>query len=138
MILMRDTTPGIMRRGTVVDSDTTPSTRKRTRISRSSVSKWMSEAPRCTASAMIEWTSLMTGASSADSRRSLTSIVSGSSAAASETASSIRFSWLISASMSSCEVTARRTSSPVIMAMSSIARMFAGSAIATSTVRSSR
>ena len=74
MILMRDTTPGIIRRGTVVDSDITPSTRKRTRISRSSESKWTSEAPRCTASERIEWTSLMTGASSADSRRSVTSI----------------------------------------------------------------
>ena len=52
---------------------TTPSTRKRTRMSPSRGSKWMSEAPRLTPSAMIEWTSLTTGASSADSRSSITS-----------------------------------------------------------------
>ena len=98
----------------------------------------MSEAPRCTASAMIEWTSLITGASSADSRRSVTSIVSSTCSFASLIASSRRLSWLTRASMSSREVTARRTSRPVIIAMSSIARMLAGSAIATSTVRSSR
>ena len=39
MILMRDTTPGTIRRGTVVDSETTPSIRKRTFISRASESK---------------------------------------------------------------------------------------------------
>ena len=60
-----------MRRGMVVVSRSTPSTRKRTRISRPSGSKWMSEAPSSTAWAMIELTSLMTGASSADSRISV-------------------------------------------------------------------
>ena len=50
----------------------TPSTRKRTRMSLPSGSKWMSEAPSSTAWAMIELTSLMTGASSADSRISVT------------------------------------------------------------------
>ena len=44
----------------------------RTRIAPASRSKWMSEAPRSTASATIEWTSLTTGASSAESRRSMT------------------------------------------------------------------
>ena len=36
-------------------------------------SRWMSEVPRLTASAMMVWTSLTTGASSADSRSSITS-----------------------------------------------------------------
>ena len=74
-------------------------------------SKWMSEAPRRTASAMIEWTSLTTGASSAWSRSSITSAVDcSSSSSISSTASPRRESWPISASMSSGEATARRTS----------------------------
>ena len=72
MIFTRETRPAIMPRGTVVVSLTTPSTRKRTRIDLASGSKWMSEAPRSTASATIERTSLTTGASSADSRSSMT------------------------------------------------------------------
>ena len=78
MILMRETSPNISWRGTVVESNTTPSTRKRTRMSPARGSKWMSEAPRRTASAMIEWTSLTTGASSADSRSSMTCAASSS------------------------------------------------------------
>ena len=70
MIFRRDTTPATMRRGTVIVSTSTPSMRKRTRIEPSSGSKWMSEVPCSTAWAMIWLTSLMTGASSADSRRS--------------------------------------------------------------------
>ncbi len=44
----------------------------------------------------------------------------------------------ISASMSSGEATARRTSNPVAMAMSSSASRLAGSAVATSSSRSAR
>ena len=78
MIFTREITPAIMRRGIWVVSRRMPSTRKRTRISRPSGSKWMSEAPSSTAWPMIEFTSLMTGASSADSRMSLTSASSSS------------------------------------------------------------
>ena len=73
MILTRDTRPATIARATVVESLTTPSMRKRTFIPPGRGSKWMSEAPRSTASATIEWTSLTTGASSADSRSSMTS-----------------------------------------------------------------
>ena len=91
MIFTRETVPAIMRFGICVVSRSTPSTRKRTRISRPSGSKWMSEAPSSTAWAMIELTSLMTGASSADSRISVTSASSSSpSWTASATASSSR------------------------------------------------
>ena len=91
MIFTRETTPATIRRGIVVVSRSTPSTRKRTRISRPSGSKWMSEARSSTAWAMIELTSLMTGASSADSRISVTSASSASpSSTASATASSSR------------------------------------------------
>ena len=78
MIFTREITPATMRRGIWVVSRSTPSTRKRTRMSRPSGSKWMSEAPSSTAWAMIELTSLMTGASSADSRISVTSASSSS------------------------------------------------------------
>ncbi len=92
MIFTRDTTPATIRRGIDVVSLSTPSTRKRTRMSRPSGSKWMSEAPSSTPWAMIELTSLMTGASSADSRMSVTaaSVSSSSSCTASATASSRR------------------------------------------------
>ena len=91
MIFTRETMPGTMRRGIWVVSRSTPSTRKRTRISRPSGSKWMSEAPSSTAWAMIEFTSLITGASSADSRISVTSASSSSPCStASATASSRR------------------------------------------------
>ena len=73
MIFRRLTTPAVMRFGTTVRSCSTPSTRKRTLISGPSGWKWTSEAPASTAWAMIELTSLMTGASSAVSRRSTTS-----------------------------------------------------------------
>ena len=73
MILIRETSPATRCRGTVVESDTTPSTRKRTRMSPPRGSKWMSEAPRRTASAITACTSFTTGASSADSRSSITS-----------------------------------------------------------------
>ena len=72
MIFTRETTPATIRRGIDVVSLSTPSIRKRTRMSRPSGSKWMSDAPSSTAWAMIELTSLMTGASSADSRMSVT------------------------------------------------------------------
>ena len=53
------------------------------------------------------------------------------------TASSSRFRRVTSPSMSSREATAGRTSSPVMIAMSSTARTLAGSTIATRRVRSS-
>ena len=146
MILIRETTPPTIRLGTVVASVSTPSTRIRTRISRPDWpcpagcgSKWMSEAPSSAACAMIECTSLMTGASSAESRRSTISTgePSSSSSTASWTASSKRFIREISAAMSSAEATAGLTSMCVINAMSSTARTFAGSDIATITVCSS-
>ena len=46
MIFTRDTRPATRWRGTVVESTTTPSTRKRTRTSVLLGSKWTSEAPR--------------------------------------------------------------------------------------------
>ena len=84
MILIRETTPETIRFGTVVSSVSTPSIRIRTRSSRPARplssgwgSKWMSDAPCSVACAMIECTSLITGASSADSRRSTTSSTRG-------------------------------------------------------------
>ena len=71
MIFTREIVPGTIRRGMCVLSRSTPSTRKRTRMSRPSGSKWMSDAPSSTPWAMIEFTSLITGASSADSRTSV-------------------------------------------------------------------
>jgi len=142
MILARETMPPTIRRGTVAVEARTPSTRKRTRSSRPSGSRWMSEAPSSTAWAMIELSSLMTGASSADSCRSMTSPASPSCSATSEaaawTTSSRRVSRVTSAEMPSRDATAGRTSMPVIRAMSSTARTLAGSAMATSSVRSSR
>ncbi len=139
MILMRDTTPRIMRRGTVAELASTPSMRKRTRISPPSGSKWMSDAPCSTAWATIECTSLMTGASSADSTRSTTSAgpSSSSSSTASWTMSSRRLSRVMRSWTSSCEATAGRISSPVMIAMSSTASTLLGSTIATSRVLSS-
>ena len=114
MIFTRETVPAIMRFGIWVVSRSTPSTRKRTRISRPSGSKWMSDAPSSTAWAMIELTSLMTGASSADSRISVTSASSSSpSRTASATASSSRLMRVIRPLMSSGDATTARTSRPV-------------------------
>ena len=134
MIFTRDTTPATMRRGIVVLSLSTPSTRKRTRISRPSGSKWRSEAPSCTAWAMIVLTSLMTGASSADSRMSETSARSSvrSSCTASAIASSSRFMRAIRLATSSADATTGRSSWPVSSLRSSSASTFDGSAIATS------
>ena len=139
MILMRDTTPRTMRRGTVAELASTPSTRKRTRISSPSGSKWTSDAPCSTAWATIECTSLMTGASPADSRRSTTSagLSSSSSSTASWTMSSRRLRRLMRPWTSSCDATAGRTSIPVMIAMSSTASTLLGSTIATSSVLSS-
>src|SRR3954451_16361938 len=94
--------------------------RNRTRISASPGSKWMSEAPSLTAWARTEWTSLMTGASSADSRSSVTSASpcsSVSSTIASLTACSRFDSSLMSASMSSGAETAIWQLRPVIICM---------------------
>ena len=49
MILIREITAPVIRRGTCAASFSTPSMRKRTRISSSSGSRWMSEAPSPTA-----------------------------------------------------------------------------------------
>ena len=75
MILMRETTPATIRRGTVVTSASTPSTRKRTRISRPSGSRWMSDAPLLDRLGDDRVDELDDGRSSADSRRSTTSRV---------------------------------------------------------------
>jgi hypothetical protein len=97
----------------------------------------MSDAPRRTASAITAWTSFTTGASSAESRSSIT-CASDWSSSISWTALSSRPRFSISASMSSGEATARRTSRPVAMVMSSSASRFAGSAVATRSSRSAR
>ena len=83
---------------------------------------------------MIELTSLMTGASVADSRMSATRVWSSSSSSSSDsaTASSSRFILAISPAMSSAEATAGRISYPVISLRSSIASTFDGSDMATS------
>ena len=148
MILIREMTPGTMRLGTVISSVRTPSTRIRTRSSESARplssdlgSKWMSDAPRSAASAMIEWTNLMTGASSADSRRSTTSsgaAPSSPSSTASCTASSNLFIREIRFWMSSAAATAGLTSRWVSSEMSSAASTLAGSDIASTRVCSSR
>ena len=131
MIFTRETVPATIRRGICVVSRSTPSTRKRTRISRPSGSKWMSEAPSSTAWAMIELTSLMTGASSADSRISDTSASSSSPISiAAATASSSRLMRPIRPWMSSGEATTGRTSLPVISFRSSSASTFDGSDMA--------
>ncbi len=111
MIFTRETTPGTMRRGIEVVSLRTPSIRKRTRMSLPAGSKWMSEAPSSIACATIELTSLMTGASMADSRMSTGERSSSSSSSiASATASSSRFIFAISEAMSSVEATTGRIS----------------------------
>ena len=133
MIFTREIVPGTIRRGMCVLSRSTPSTRKRTRMSRPSGSKWMSEAPSSTPWAMIEFTSLITGASSADSRISVTSASSSSpSLTAAATASSSLLMRPIRPWMSSAEPTTGITSWPVISFRSSSASTFDGSAIATS------
>ena len=73
MILIRDTRPEIRWRGHrgrvehhAVDAEA------HAHVGRGSGSKWMSEAPRRTASAITACTSFTTGASSADSRSSMT------------------------------------------------------------------
>ena len=82
----------------------------------------------------------MTGASSADSRSSVTgaSASSSSSSIASETAVSSVLRRRIRASMSSSAATATSHPRPVIICTSSIAITFAGSAIASSRVSLSR
>jgi hypothetical protein len=60
------------------------------------------------------------------------------SSSISSTASPSREIWPISASMSSGEATARRTSYPVAIVMSSSASTLAGSAVATSRAPSAR
>ena len=136
MILMRETTPAFIRFGICVVSLRTPSTRKRTRMSRDSIgSKWTSDAPSSTAWAISELTSLMTGASSADSRISVSAASSSSSSTssiASATASSRRLIRAITAAMSSGDATTRVIACPVISFRSSSASTFDGSTIATS------
>ena len=110
MILMREISPEMRWRGTVVESNTTPSTRKRTRMSWSLGSKWTSETPRRTASAITACTSFTIGASSADSRSSMTSASNVSSSSTSLTEPERVPSCSSSASMCSGEATARRTS----------------------------
>ena len=80
MILMRETTPATMlaRDPRRVAEDAVDAV-AHARASPSTGSKWMSEAPCSTPWPMSECTSLMTGASSADSRRSTTSAPSSSS-----------------------------------------------------------
>ena len=94
----------------MVESNTTPSTRKRTRMSLGRGSKWMSDAPRRTASAITACTSFTTGASSADSRSSMTCGLISSSSISMDGLVERAESCPISASMSSGEATARRTS----------------------------
>ena len=101
-------------------------------MSRSSGSKWMSEAPSSTAWAITEFTSLITGASSADSRISVTSASSSSPCStAAATASSSRLMRPTSSRMSSCDPTTGITSWPVMSFRSSSASTFEGSAMAT-------
>ena len=109
MILMREISPEIRWRGTVVESNTTPSTRKRTRMSWSLGSKWTSDTPRRTASAITACTSFTIGASSADSRSSITSASYVSSSTSLTEAERVPIC-SSSASMCSGEATARRTS----------------------------
>ena len=141
MILIRDTTPGTIRRLIVAAGVSTPSTRNSTFASPSSGLTWMSEAPCCTAWAMIECTSLMTGASWSASSASVPGSSSASASACSSTMSSIDSSIpasrVSSRSRSSTEATATRTRRPVIIATSSIVSTFVGSAIASSSVPSS-
>ena len=84
----------------------------------------------------------MTGASSADSRISVTSAElrstsASSSETASETADSSELRRLIRFSMSTSAATATRQVRPVIICTSSTASTFAGSAIASSSVSES-
>ena len=112
MIFTRLMTPLTMRRGTVAESSSTPSMRKRTRSSWPSGDRCTSEAPCSTAWATIPLTSLMIGASSAESSSSTTSapLSSSSSQVADCTTSSRRVRRPTSALMSSREATAGRTS----------------------------
>ena len=84
MILIRETTPATIRVGTRATSWSTPSTLNRIRISPSWGSKWMSEAPSVTAWPRMLLMSLITGASSAAARMSVTELRSASSSSSSE------------------------------------------------------
>ena len=112
MIFTRLMTPLTMRRGTVAESMRTPSMRKRTRSSWPSGDRCTSEAPCSTAWATMPLTSLMIGASSAESSSSTTSapLSSSSSKLADWTTSSRRVRRATRALMSSREATAGRTS----------------------------
>src|SRR5436190_11127910 len=132
-ILIRETTELTIRLGTCAASSITPSTRKRTWKPSVSGSKWTSDAPCSTAWAMIERTSLIVGASSADSRSSTRSSAVGwsSSWTASSTAPSRLDMRPTAVRMSSREATTGIIERPVIIARSSIASTFDGFAIAT-------
>ena len=132
-ILIRETTELTIRLGTCAASSITPSTRKRTWKPSVSGSKWTSDAPCSTAWAMIERTSLMVGASSADSRSSTRSSAVGCSSfsTASSTAPSRLDMRPTAVRMSSREATTGMIERPVIIARSSIARTLDGFAIAT-------
>ena len=146
MILMRETTPATMRFGTRAVSWSTPSIRKRIRISSSSGSKWMSDAPSATACPRMLLTSLITGPSWAEARRSV--ISAGPPAAPPPPRPRPRrspprpssASCRASRSGPRCRARARPPRAqlrPVAIWTSSSARTFAGSAIASSRVSSS-
>src|SRR3954468_17095957 len=132
-ILMRETTELTIRLGTCAASSITPSTRNRTWNPSLSGSKWTSDAPCSTAWAMIERTSLMVGASSADSRSSTRSSAVGCSSSwtASSTAPSRLDMRPTAVRMSSRDATTGMIERPVIIARSSIASTLDGFAIAT-------
>ena len=140
MILIRDTTPIDIFFLIDAAGISTPSTRNRTRVSPSSGLMWMSDAPCCTAWATTECTSLMTGASrsASSTSRSGWASASGSSSVMSSIDSAIPEMRLSSRLRSSTDAAAARTRRPVIIAMSSIVSTLVGSAIASSSVSSSR
>ena len=112
-------------------------------MSSSSGSKWMSEAFSATAWPRMLFTSLMTGPSWAEARRSVISAgpsssdSSSSSAIASATVLCIVLSFVITPSMSSADATATAQLSPVAICTSSSANRLVGSAIASRRVLSS-
>ena len=135
MIFSREIRPDWMFFGERMTSCSTPSIRYRTRTSRSAGSMWMSDARSCTAWVMSRLTSLTIGASSTTSFTEARSCSSSHSRAASaemfSTSPSMRW-WRSMASRIDARVaTTVLTSAWVTVRMSSIAKTFDGSAIAT-------
>src|SRR5664280_743897 len=141
MILSRETTPAWILFGERITSCRTPSIRKRTRMSCSVGSMWMSEARSLIAWVMSRLTNLTIGASSTISltwARSSSCSPASIDVVSSSSSSSPRWNRSIAAATSALVATTGRTSRPDSERMSSMAKTLPGSAIATTSLPSSK